>query len=385
MDQIQLRPYATVRQLEILDAIEEHGSNRAAARALGVNESAVRASLAALHRKVAMNEVKPPMITGAAGPGVTSSSTLYGADGAPKLQWVKTEASKGHQLELIKEVAAAMADEVPRAAPVAAPKQVADDLCTVYTFTDYHMGMLAWKEEGGADWNLEIAESMLTAAFDRLLAASPRSGSCVIAQLGDFLHSDGLLPVTPTSGHVLDQSARFADMVQASVRVLRRIVATALQRHQTVYVLMAEGNHDLSSAVWLRTLFKALYEDEPRVELVDSELPYYALQHGKTMLTWHHGHMKKNDQLPLLFAASYPQMWGATVKRYCHTGHRHHVEEKEHSGMTVIQHSTLAARDAYAARGGWHSERQTTSITYHREWGQVERHTVTPEMLQSVS
>ena len=111
MDQIQLRSYATVRQLEILDAIEEHGSNRAAARALGVNESAVRASLAALHRKVAMNEVKPPMITGAAGPGVTSSSTLYGADGAPKLQWVKTEASKGHQLELIKEVAAAMVNE----------------------------------------------------------------------------------------------------------------------------------------------------------------------------------------------------------------------------------------------------------------------------------
>ena len=62
-------------------------------------------------------------------------------------------------------------------------------------------------------------------------------------------------------------------------------------------------------------------------------------------------------------------------------GHRHHVEEKEHSGMTVIQHSTLTARDAYAARGGWFSERQATSITYHKQWGQVERHTVTPEML----
>lgn len=49
--------------------------------------------------------------------------------------------------------------------------------------------------------------------------------------------------------------------------------------------------------------------------------------------------------------------------------------------MTVIQHSTLTARDAYAARGGWFSERQATSITYHKQWGQVERHTVTPEML----
>jgi hypothetical protein len=28
--------------------------------------------------------------------------------------------------------------------------------------------------------------------------------------------------------------------------------------------------------------------------------------------------------------------------------------------MTVLQHPTLAARDAYAARGGWHAERAVT-------------------------
>jgi hypothetical protein len=57
------------------------------------------------------------------------------------------------------------------------------------------------------------------------------------------------------------------------------------------------------------------------------------------------------------------------------------VEEKEHAGMMVVQHSTLASRDAYAARGGWMSERQCTAITYHTEFGQVCRSTVTPEML----
>ena len=36
-----------------------------------------------------------------------------------------------------------------------------------------------------------------------------------------------------------------------------------------------------------------------------------------------------------------------------YTGHRHHTHEftKEFSGMTVTQHPTLAARDAYASRG----------------------------------
>jgi hypothetical protein len=74
-------------------------------------------------------------------------------------------------------------------------------------------------------------------------------------------------------------------------------------------------------------------------------------------------------------------MWGSTTKRYIHTGHRHHTHIKEHSGVTVEQHPTLAARDAYAARGGWIAERQVSSITYSDLYGQVAKNTVTPEMI----
>lgn len=106
-----------------------------------------------------------------------------------------------------------------------------------------------------------------------------------------------------------------------------------------------------------------------------------AWQHGETMLGFHHGHLKKNDALPLLFAAQFPRMWGGTTRRYVHCGHWHHVSEKEHSGLTVIQHPTLAARDAYAARGGYHADRKVSAITYHAQHGEVARNTVVPEML----
>jgi hypothetical protein len=99
------------------------------------------------------------------------------------------------------------------------------------------------------------------------------------------------------------------------------------------------------------------------------------------MLGWHHGHLKKLEQLPLLFAAQFPQIWGGTTRRYVHTGHMHHKHEKEHSGVTVIQHPTIAARDAYAARGGWLPDREMTAITYSSRFGQVARATVCPEML----
>lgn len=148
-------------------------------------------------------------------------------------------------------------------------------------------------------------------------------------------------------------------------------------------LLIAEGNHDIAGSVWLRAMFQALYEAEPRVTVIDSELPFYAYQHGSTMLCWHHGHLKKNDALPLMMASQFSEMWGATKKRYCHTGDKHHVDEKEHSGMIVCQHPTLAARDAYASRHGWHALRSANCITYHRQHGEVARVKVCPEMLEA--
>lgn len=380
-----LRPWATVRQLEYIEAIEKHGSIKKASEQLGVCRGSIQGSMRSLKRLAASKGYSPEhdmTKTVPDGYTVKGVSTYYDRDGKPRGQWVKSAIDAERQAEIMRAAAEAMAQELPRLAPLAFPLWTNASLCNLYTMTDCHMGMLAWHKEGGADWDLKIAERTLTGCFEHMVGAAPAARVAVIAQLGDFLHSDGLMPVTPTSGHVLDQDGRFAKVVEASIRVLRRLVDFALTRHERVIVLMAEGNHDLASSVWLRAMFKALYEREPRVQVIESELPYYALQHGQTMLAFHHGHMKKNDQLPLTFAAQFPTIWGTTTKRYAHTGHRHHVEEREHSGMTVVQHPTIAARDAYAARGGWIAERQVTAMTYHDEFGLVARNTVTPEMLQ---
>jgi hypothetical protein len=101
------------------------------------------------------------------------------------------------------------------------------------------------------------------------------------------------------------------------------------------------------------------------------------------MLGWHHGHLKRNDDLPGVFAARFAKMWGNTSKRYIHTGHRHHVEEKEHNGVIVVQHATLAAPDAHSSRHGYNSERQVRVMTYHQKYGEVGRVVITPEMVGS--
>ena len=165
------------------------------------------------------------------------------------------------------------------------------------------------------------------------------------------------------------------------MRGIRTLVSMALSRHDHVHLLICEGNHDEASAVWLRHMFTLLYENEPRVSVNESELPFYSLKWGKTFLGFHHGHKVKNEQLPGLFSAQFRQLWGETTRAYLHCGHRHHADEKEYNGATVIQHPTLAARDAYAARGGWIADRAVQAITYHRSYGQVSRTFVCPEML----
>lgn len=380
----QLASYATVRQLEYLEAVEKHGGTRKAAKALGVNSRTLERSLEMLRKKAAQmgyspdHDMKHPVPDGFRVKGV---STYYDEAGKARGQWVKSSVDDEARDKAIREAYEALAEDVPRAEPVTPPSVSCGHLATLYTLTDCHVGALAWHKEGGADWDLQIAEKTLVGCFAQMVNASPASETGIVSQLGDFLHSDGLLPVTPTNHHVLDQDGRFSKVVSVAVRVLRRVIAMALEKHQKVIVLLAEGNHDQASSIWLRVMFRALFENEPRIQVVDSELPYYCWQHGKTMLAFHHGHLKKNDGLPLLFAAQFPQIWGSTTKRYVHTGHRHHVEEKEHSGVTVIQHPTLAARDAYAARGGWLSERQVRAIVYHADHGEVARNTVVPEML----
>lgn len=385
MKNAALKPYASPRQLEYLEAIEVHGSHRKAAEALGVNARTIDRSIESLKVLSASKGWSPSHdLTHPVAPGqkLKGASTYYGKDGTVTGQWVKTTADELAQEAAIKEAILAMSEDIPRLTPMPEPKATVSALCNVYTLTDSHVGMLAWHKEGGADWDLKIAEQTLIGCFAQMVLASPAARTCVIAQLGDYLHYDSAVSaVTPLHGHSLDADGRMPKMVNVAIRVLRRVIDIALSKHEKVVLLLAEGNHDISSSVWLRAMFNALYENEPRIEVIDSELPYYCYQHGKTMLAWHHGHLKKNDQLPLLFASEFPKVWGDTTKRYAHTGHRHHKEVKEHSGMTIQQHTTLAARDAYAARGGWGSERGVEALTYHCEFGQVGTVTIIPEML----
>jgi hypothetical protein len=319
---------------------------------------------------------------------VKGVSTLYttGEDGQTRVsaQWVKSTQDRAAREALLREAADAFAGKIPRARATKAPSRVLDDaLLNLYTVTDYHIGMLAWGEETGADWDTTIAEETLVAWFEQAIAQSPPAKIAAFAQLGDLLHYDGLEAVTPTSKNVLDADTRFQKVVRVAIRVLRRVIGMLLAKYETVYVLMAEGNHDIASSVWLREWFAALYENEPRAIVYRSPDPYYCIEHGKTALFFHHGHLSKIGKVDAVLAGKFREVFGRTKHNYAHVGHLHHIEVKETSLMVIEQHRTLASPDAYASRGGWLSGRDAQVISYHKEYGEVGRVRISAAMIEA--
>lgn len=302
--------------------------------------------------------------------------------GTPVLEWVKTDEDRSAQEAKARAALKAFAEKLPRERPRAAPARVVADLLNCYVITDYHLGMLAWGEETGADWDTNIAEAMLVDWFAAAIAQSPAAETGVFAQLGDFMHWDGMDAVTPASKHLLDADTRFQKLVRVAIRVIRRVIGMLLAKHARVLVVCAEGNHDPAASIWLREWLAAVYKDEPRISVDTSPDPYYCVEHGATALFFHHGHKRKPANVDTVFAAKFRDVFGRTKHAYAHLGHLHHIDQRETNLMVVEQHRTLAAPDAYASRGGWMSGRDACVITYSARFGEVGRVRISSRMLE---
>jgi hypothetical protein len=382
----KLMQYGTEREREYYLAVVKHGSNRKAADALKCARRSVDKGIQNIKAKAARQGYAPEHdMTRQVPDGfhLRGTSTLYDADGNQKIQWVKTNIDQQRQQELMREFIAGMCEEIPQTPAIEHSGKVCNsDLLNCYVITDYHLGALSWAPETGADWDLEIAEATLVEWFRQAMAYSPDSETAVFAQISDFLHFDSFDAVTPASKHLLDASGRFPNLVRVAIRVLRQVIAMLLTKHKKVHLIMADANHDPTSQVWIREFFSVMYELDPRITVDTSPSPYNAYEFGKVALFTHHGHKRKPANVSEVFVAQFRELYGRTKYAYAHMGHMHHIDMKENNMMVVEQHRTLAAPDAYSARGGYIAGRDASVITYHRNFGRLSRTTVSYDMVK---
>jgi hypothetical protein len=316
------------------------------------------------------------------GQTVKHLSTLVDGEGRVHLQWIKSSAEAIQLKKTIETVVDELKAELPRVKPTKGPALVNSQLLNQFTITDNHFGMLAWAEETrGADYDLKIAEQLLLDWFSSAIAMAPNAHTAVLAQLGDLMHHDAHQSVTPAHKHVLDADSRLQKVIRVVIRLVRRIISMLLDTHQHVHVIMASGNHDPASSAWMRELLAAMYEDEPRITIDNSPDVYYAYEWGQTALFWHHGDKRTVTNVDAVFAGKFRQIYGRCDHAYGHVGHLHSDAVHESSLMRTERHRTLAAPDAHASLGGWLSKRDAKVITYHKDFGEVSRITLSPQMV----
>lgn len=312
---------------------------------------------------------------------VKGVSTFIGKNGEIKNAWLKTDIDKDRIAEMMQASIEALSSEIPKETPVTPPQYSENGLMVLYPVFDLHIGALAHKHESGENYDTSEAERIMNRYFDYAVSQAPDAEKGVLLLGGDVLHSDGLTPVTPASGHVLDQDSRYAKLVYVAIRATRRAVRRMLEKHSEVEIQIVSGNHDESGMIWLRAAMAAVYEDEPRIFVDTSPAMMHRTIWGSSLIGYTHGHTQKKPETRLgVLATDFRSEFGKAKYVYCHSGHWHHQTVTEHALGIDEVHGQLGAKDAYAANGGWRSMRQAAVIVYSKEFGEIGRFTARPEM-----
>lgn len=374
-----LEAFANDRGCLEMDALLACGSVGAAAVKLGVEPRVLRADLDDIVRAAAKRGVSPVDDkdgTAPIGYHVKGKSTLYGADGSVAMTWVKTQADKDTQVaELLDAVRAGLSD-LPQSAPIPLKRSpMSERYLSVYPMGDPHIGMLAWPAETGNAFDLQIAERNLFAAVDRLVYLAPRTKEALILNLGDFFHADGKAGTT-TAGTRVDVDGRWPKVLATGIKLMRRVIDRALQKHEHVTVINEIGNHDDHTSIVLSIALAQFYEHEPRVTIDTSPQSYHWYRFGKVLIGSHHGNKAPPQRLKDVMTVDRAKDWGETTHRYFYIGHVHHDRLVELAGVTIESFRTLAGKDEWHASQGYRSGRDMKLIIIDKDHGEVDRHTV---------
>lgn len=378
--------YATPRQLEYLKAVNEAGSLRGGARALGVDDSGLRKAIKAVEKKAARHaSVESQFGDGLPDSYIRGKITIQRNTYGDVVQSWERASPEAENLEAIIDRMEARLSDFPRFEPIPAPSgPLPDKLTNQISIFDLHVGETVASEDDRDAWSIAHAKKYAIGGTENLIRRLTPAKRLVLVFGGDILHYDGPLPVTPTSRHVLHSDGDVESMADAGLEIAEACIGLALRNYQEVHLVWAEGNHDYLGSMWMRKMFERVYKNEPRLTVCKPKdrTSFFGLLFGKNMIGVHHGHGAKPDQWAGAFAMLFRKLWGMAEYAYGHGGHQHHEYTKDKNGMKAIQHPALPPSDAFAKSKALQAERGMLGHTYHDDAGMIDQITFKPIMLE---
>jgi len=318
------------------------------------------------------------------GEQLKSTSTLYDASGAVRMQWIKSDTAAEDQLAAFERAVERIVSSITPIPPSTFTGYSDDDILVKIPIADAHIGLLTWHKEVNVDFDMSIAQQLYTDAITRLVVTTPSASTCLLLDLGDTIHTDDQTNQTKGHKHQLDVDGRYDKLYDMSLHILCTMIDTALTKYPKVIFRKTRGNHDGDSSIGISAALAMRYRDEPRVSIERSPSLFWWYQFGRTLHFSTHGHtVRKQSSLPEIAAHDCKSVWSTCDFVYIDTGHVHHQQILETRTAVCESHNSLTAGDSFNYGHGYRSLRNLKAITYHKTYGEIARSIVSLPMLSS--
>jgi len=368
----------TERQKEVVNAVIKNGSATKAAKELKCDRRTVDKMIVRLEKIAASNGVAPHRdLTHQTAEGFQAKriSTAYKEDGSVALQWVIQEPDKQSLQQRLNYMLEGIKDDLTGfKKAVKAPAKVNADYLAMYIIGDHHFGMLADSETklDDDDWDVKIASKILVDSTERLANRVGDAEIGVLLNVGDFFHADSSKNET-TAGTRVDVDTRIGKTFKLAGRLFQILVEKMLKTHKKVVVINVRGNHDSDMACHLSSCLEIIYDNEPRVEVLQNYSKFIHYQWENNLFVFHHGDRIKHEQILQTVIKNLDDEWSQSKNRYCHLGHIHHHIAREVGSMHFEHFGSLTSTDQWHSDSGYGAERSMTAVVYHKEHGEDSR------------
>jgi hypothetical protein len=243
---------------------------------------------------------------------------------------------------------------------------------------DLHLGKIAWDEETGHNYNLEIASNLFNNCINEFISeCQDKNIEKIVVPIGnDFFNSDRSHPFNSTTrGTPQEEDARW----QKTFRTGRQLIVDnilKLSQIAPIDIVMIPGNHDYERNFYLGDSLEGWFYNNPNVNVDNSPSPRKYYKYGSVLIGYTHGNEEKITDLPIIMAHENPTDWALSKFREFHLGHEHRKKEikykstEEYQGVIIRYMSSLSATDSWHHKRGYiGSKRSAEAIFWDREKG----------------
>jgi len=243
---------------------------------------------------------------------------------------------------------------------------------------DLHLGKIAWSEETGHEYNLDIASDIFHKCIEEFVEETQSKNiERIVFPIGnDFFNSDKAHPFNSTTkGTPQEEDARW----QKTFRLGRQLIVDAINKLTQIApvdVIMVPGNHDYERNFYLGDSLEGWFYNNPNVTVDNSANPRKYYKYGQVLIGYTHGNEEKVTDLPLIMAHERSTDWALATFKEFHLGHEHRKKEikfkstEEYQGVIIRYFNSLSATDSWHHKRGYIGAKRTAeALIWDKEKG----------------